>query len=136
MTRSSPTLQPLPSLDHALADDRPAPAVYAVGSERVVVSFVAPGALSLVYQAPQATISTRSPLPFASLRPARDGAPALVQALELSPAMRTAVQGELLAVTRPTSPLAAAFFDAQRHIFVDSFTCDPMDEDALVKRPT
>lgn len=116
--------------------DRPPPAVYTSGSDRVVVSFVAPASFSVVYTTAQATLSTRNPIAFSSVRPAAGGARPLVDALEIAPAMRTAIQGELLATTRPTSRLAASFFDAQRHIFVESFTCDPMDDGSIVRRPT
>ena len=118
----------------AAAGDRPGPAVYTAGSERLVVSFSTPDAVSIVYTNPQATISTRAPLPVGNLRPANNARPSVISRLELSPFMRTAVQSELMTMTRSADPLGARFFDAQRMIFVDSFTCDPMEEDAIIKR--
>lgn len=119
-----------------LAGDRPGPAVYTAGPERLVVSFAAPDAMSVVYTTPNLTVSTRAPIPFANLRPATPNNRPIVVLLELTPAMRMAVQGELLATTRPADPQAARFFEAQRMVFVDSFTCDPMDDDSIIRRPS
>ncbi len=132
LMKNQPFRAPLGSL----AGDRPGPVVYTSGPERLVVSFVAPDALSIVYSTAQMTVTTRAPLPFNRLRPAGGANPSIISRLELSGQMRAAVQAELMTTTRSADPLGARFFDAQRMVFVDSFTCDPMEEDAIIKRLT
>lgn len=112
----------------------PAPTVYLSGSERLVVSYVSPTALTVTYTRPGTTTTLSRPVPFHRLEPARSNRP-LVDLLRLSVGMRSTVRVTLLSTQPPSDPLASQFYNAQRKIFLDGLAGDDMDDDDVVSLP-